>query len=975
MGTFAELNDVLVILKDHSGDPGADVNGDFDISKKWSVIEFKDEFPQSMVITLNASLGRFTTRVPKIQKRDRIYVRITEKNGHITEDVFHVRRRKRKRGTGSAISLVLTCPHQSENLWKKTISFKKRGKRISGNAALALIVSDINAAKGAKDPTIEIPTPFNTITKLGNNLDENTSNNYIFESVKAETAVEETKDIEAQPVEGGGSFAPTYIRYKSKYDHSTGSFLDTVLLQAFEQGFKDDGTGTNTLTNIPTVTLTHPDLGSGSRPNILSLDTNEDPEEGTNLVAIGDKTSGSYTKEWMLYVGAKEVFESARIWSPTANYKPGHLVVAPVAGTYEAIANSTNTPPPNASHWIQRFFEISATHNPLTTYLKNSLVKFNDIAYKSLQDGNLGKEPGKEITFWRRISFAPTREYSELTKDKAQYWINGLAGAKFAATNNSRSAMIDPNVVIDDPLHPRIPVRLVTTDPINIPAEHEIGGNIPDAYLILVIDPTTGIETGTGDFAGSDSSGVPFAGNVAEYVDVNLDGTGFWRVFKGNKTKDDQEIFDWEETISWVKNPCVAVFTLGIPDQFIDGNGNCITFPIPGPGTRSTVWVKGAYRLSELIGVGKVGAFVTDGQFECVHSVKWDSINLRIDLGNEKIIEEFRSDTSAVFVKSAPLDVTRIFPFYVGFNFWSLVPLTSNAIPFGAVVAGERIKLPTLDLNNMDLTHNAKSEWFGPDVEDYYPFQAILAWLRLSINDQILGFLDDLDADFVLGIYMYDRQMNGMVVEFTHARNGKTLPMEGLLSRLKPFQGVPGTSAFFAAAEPSGVVAFDPTEFLFGGIYTRDSFDKQGRYLGIRSRFLNKSEMKMSIDAWRFAKPLVATNVDEPNAKPDFNIEPQKFQKQSITNYAQLKNFILGLEKFVNFDRREFNVEITNGRRINWGDPVYLTDTEALDDADDSLPNTVKVVADGITFSLSKTKKGPAGLKKFVRLVRRNYPT
>lgn len=974
MGTFAELNDVLVILKDHSGDPGADVNGDFDISGKWSTIEFKDEFPQSCKISFNTHLGRFQTRTPKIKKRDRIYVRITEKNGFITEDVFHVRRIKRKRGPGQAISLVVTCPHQSEHLWKKTISFKKRGKRISGNRALELVVSDINANKGAKDPTIEIPAVFDTVNKFGNNLDAETSNNYIFESARAETAIEEIKDIEAQPIEGGGSVAPTYIRYKSKYDHSTGNFLDTVILQAFEQGFKDDGFGN--FTNIPSVTLIHPDLESGDRPNILSLDTDEDPEEGTNLVAIADKTSGSYLKEWMMFVGAREVFDSARPWSATGKYKPGHLVVAPSGGTYEAINNSINTQPPNASHWVQRFFEKPALYNAVTVYIKDSLVRLNDIAYKSLTSPNQGNEPGISTDDWIRVSYAPTVDYSPMTKDKAQYWVNALAGARFATTNNSKTAMIDPNVVIDDPLHPRMPVRVAGTSPASIPLDHKIGTIIiPDAYMILVIDPNTGIEMGVGEFAGSDASGVPFAGNIAEYVDRDLDGTGFWRVFKGLQTKDDQEIFDWEESDSWVKNPCVATFTLGIPDQYVDGNGDCVLFPSGGVGSRSAVWVKGAYRLSELIGVGKVGAFFTGAAFECVHSVKWDSINSRIDMGNERIIDEFGSNTSAVFIKSAPLDITRIFPFYVGFNFWSLHPLTGNSLPFGPVVAGEKIKLPTLDLNNMDLTHDAKSEWFGPQVEDYYPFQALLTWLRLSINDQILGFLDDLDADFILGYYMYDRQMNGMVLEFTHSRNGVTLPAEAQLSKLKPFQGVPGTSSFFAAQEPSGIVAFDPTEFLFGGIYTRDSFDKQGRYLGIRSRFLNKSEMKMSIDAWRFAKPLVATNVDEPNNKPDFNIEPQKFQKQSITNYAQLKNYILGLEKFVSFDDRKYTVEVTNGRKIRWGDPVYLTDTEAIDESDDSLPNTVKVVADGITLSLSKGKVGPGGIKKYVRLARRLFPT
>ncbi|KKM73094.1 hypothetical protein LCGC14_1413950 [marine sediment metagenome] len=967
MGKVAVVHDALVILKDH----GADV----DISAKAVVIEFKDAFPQSCRIVLNARKGRFLTINPKIKKRDRIYVRIIEKGGKVTEDVFHVRKIKRKRIPGVGLGLELFCPHQSEHLWKRTISFKGRGKRISGNAALALIVKDINANKGASDPTIEIVTPFDVTKKLGNRFDPNTTNSYVFESAKAETAIEELKDIEAQPVEGGGSLEPMYVRYKSKYDHATGNFLDVVQLQAFEQGFK--GIGGVIFRNIPTVTLKHTG-GSTPRPGFLTLVSDEDPEEGTNLVAIGNKTTGSFTKEWMLYFGAKEVFDSARAYNNSATYKRGSLVVGPNGATYEAKQTTTGDDPPNGSFWEARLFEKPADFSGATTYLADDLVKLNDIAYKSLSGGNLNNDPETNPTLWRRINFAPTVDYSPLTKDKAQFFINALAGARFATTNNFKTAMIDPNVVIDDKLHPRMPVRLVVTNPTSIPIDHKIGTTrIPDAYMILVINPATGVEEGFGDFAGNDASGVPFAGNVAEYVDRNLDGTGFWRVFKGKQTLQDQEIFDWDDSNSWVKFPCVPTFIGPIPSQFVNQNGDCITFPLLEPGTRETIWVKGAYTLSELLGVGKVGVFRVGRQFECVHSVKFDTANSRIDAGNEEIIDELESATSAFFIKSQPraLDGSSN-TFYVGLNFWSLHPLTSNSLPYGVVNAGEKINLPTMDLNNMDLTHKGISEWFGPGVEDYYPLQALTMWMRLSIRDLFLGFLDDLDADFVIGTYWVDRQMNVMLVEEPVKRNNKTLGYTANLNKMKPFQGVPGTSAFGIQADnPSGVVAFDPTEFLFGGIYTRDSFDKQGRYIGIRSRFLNKDTMKMSVDAWRYSKPLVATNIDQPGNKPDFNIEPMKFQKTSISLYGTLKNFILGIEQFLNFDRRKFTLDVPPGKKIDWGDPVYVTDTQAIDDADDGLANTVKVTADAITITVSKTKNAPAGIKKTIEFVRRLYAT
>ena len=179
----------------------------------------------------------------------------------------HVRTIKRIRGKGKALSLQVTCPHQSENLWKKTVSYKRRGKRISGNRAIEIIASDLNANKASTDPTIEIPT-FDPVTKTGNRFDKNTANNYFFDAVKVDSAIQEIKDIELQPVEGGGSFEPMYFRFVSKYDHSTGNFLDIVLVQAFEQGYQDDGGGN--FVNIPNVTLTHPKLGSGNRSAFIA---------------------------------------------------------------------------------------------------------------------------------------------------------------------------------------------------------------------------------------------------------------------------------------------------------------------------------------------------------------------------------------------------------------------------------------------------------------------------------------------------------------------------------------------------------------------------------------------------------------------------------------------------------------------------------------------------------------------------------
>ena len=87
---------------------------------------------------------------------------------------------------------------------KQTIS--KPGRRSSGLDAMTDLVNQMNTNRGSSDPDIEIVEPFNITTKIGNNLDPGTTNDYIFESIKAKTAIDEIIQREGTPTEVGGSF-------------------------------------------------------------------------------------------------------------------------------------------------------------------------------------------------------------------------------------------------------------------------------------------------------------------------------------------------------------------------------------------------------------------------------------------------------------------------------------------------------------------------------------------------------------------------------------------------------------------------------------------------------------------------------------------------------------------------------------------------------------------------------------------------
>jgi len=957
-----------VCITQHVSEYGADDNGDVDISNKWVTIEHSDEVPQSLKITLNAKDGRHMTKSIIVKKFDRIYYQYTDNLGRITKDVFHVRTIKRKRGLGRGKLLELFCPHQTENLWKKTISFP--GRKNSGDQALQTIVRQLNANKAVDDPTVELPTPFNITTKVGSRFSTASANDYIFESVKLKQAFDKLRDIEQQPEEGGGRFEAMYVRFVSKYDHTTHTDLDTVQIQAFEQGFTQNGSSFN---NTPKVTLLWDTIESGNRPNILDLDTNEDPPKATNIIAIGQKKSGSYPVEHQKFTAAKEVFDTAKVFSSTITYSKGNLVIGSDGLTYESTTNNnTNNPPPDALNWIQRTFTKPLEWFVGGLFNENAVIRFNDIAYKSIQlhTGDLTNRPPND-DFWVRVYWAPTVDYSPLTKDVAQYWINAMAGAQYANTLGGNTAIIDKNCIIKDENHPRDPVRILGESPDDIPASHKVDGNIPNGYKMLVVDKNaiagTATDSGTGEFSGNDPQGVPFAGNIAEYRDPNEDGTGTWFVFLVNQI--DSEIVDWDESESWIKDPCQEL--LNTTTNVCQNNN------------RATTWKRGAYKIPFNINLitGDIVQFESDALFECFHPVAFDAGAGRVKVVNTKISADDTSETSAVSIRCEllePLGTDRFDPgYFVGANFWSLIPLTTNNVPYGlspAPIVGEKIKLSIFDFYNMFKTHENKEEWFGPQVEDYYPIQSWAFFEKFIFSRNILGTILP-EGDYTMEMWFADQRHNVVTIEFPHSRNNVSLEQDNDTVKMKEYFGVPGVSVVFNKKEPEKINVFQQREWQFGGIETRDSFDTQGRFKGNGSRFSGMNFLELILDSFRMKKPLVATNVDEPTAKPNRNIEAPRQTYDGIIIYSQLKNLVLGLSKLFGFERKEITHKRKAKNDLQFGDPVFTKDTQAFSEEDDgSNSNTILAVVNRIVTTHSKPIDGPGGSSQELDLITRLFP-
>jgi len=968
MGLLEGLTNVLLILKDH----GADV----DLEDFWVEIEFDDTIQPSMILTLNAKLGKFLTTAPLIQKYDRIYLEITDKNDNVLKEVFHVKEIERLRQPLKGQQLRLICPHQSSNLWKRTISFTLNG--ISGSQALDEVIRQLNLPEniGNNDPTVFSPSTFDITTKTGNNLSKNTTNFYKFEVEKPESIFREIGRIEALPVSGGGAEQPPTIRFTSKYDHSSGDFLDEVVLQAYAQGFNDNG---GQFTNIPNVTLKH-GVQTDTTTNTLVNTSNETPELSTNIKIVCNNNAGTYPTNYAKFVSAKFVFDNTQFWNADADYIFGDRVQIDNL-VYECIADNTNQQPPSESFWIVRPFEIPPQWNNVTNYLINATVTNNNIVYKSLLNGNSGNEPGLDPDLWTRLNFLPGSEYSSLTQgDKGlQNWVNGLGGAKHAATHNNRTAMIDPNEIIFDSLHPRTYVRFVGSSFDDIPSIYFQGGVIPDGFRVLVATPTytaTGgtavIESFGSVFGGNDINGIPFAGNVAEFrADPTNPIVGRFIVLNRKDMPQDQEIYDYDEGLSWIKNPCTGLLS------FVDQSGVCTI------GSRDAGFITGNYGLFEIPGVGSVGSFSQDKQFSCVHSVRWNDTLGHIDIFHRKLTDIDTNEDSGIVITSDPTEQQApapVNPLYVGFNNWVLQPASSNNIPFTSVSTGEFLANGTLDLNNMYKTTKGDVEWFGPASEDYL---ALNAWAMIFYFFEDVNVVqNNQEGDYTITFRMVDRNDQTMLIDITQTKDGDIVPVSFNLPG-KSYKGVTGDAFFFKSTEPDPSNAFNPLEVIKMAIYPKDAFDKQGRYKaasafaldpGLRNRFFDAELLEMGIDAFRAIKPLFVTNVDEPNNKPARNVEGGLKRFKEIINYAQAKDLVLGLEKYENFQRQEFKITVSGRCDIKHGDPVYYTDTEQVDDTTDSLDNTLKMVVLKNVITLNKTPEGEAGFRNKFHIATRVWP-
>ncbi|MCH7770588.1 MAG: hypothetical protein IIA49_06170, partial [Bacteroidetes bacterium] len=442
-------------------------------------------------------------------------------------------------------------------------------------------------------------------------------------------------------------------------------------------------------------------------------------------------------------------------------------------------------------------------------------VKHKTLIYESAlkHTSSSANEPDTSggLSVWLLRTFSPTVDYSPQTKDKAVDWLTFMAGWRHAETSGStKCAILDHNCIIKGDTngkHRRTIVDGVYTDPVALPIEFKkvVGvTRVPiDGAKILVAG------TGTGLFSVTDPNGKDFDNAIAKFIDPLGTGSfGHWEVWR--TAQDDDEIIDREFGDSWTYQPCNNIAL----------DGTCA-------GSRQTGWVKGSYTASlDLFGVVATVGFTANGDFDCIHPIKRNSGTGVIEFGNEKLVADDTSGTSAIFVNFAPLSDDR--QKFFGLNFgWPAARHGITTSTWGSATIGEQITLTKLDFKNMHQTHTGARNWFGEEVEDYFPIRGF-AFFELLEEFFIIG-QKKTEGNYKVRIWLVDENDNMIELPYSHGKNGVTSPQNIPIGKAKTFRSLPGVSSFIRAKEPEILDVFDWEKVVFGGIESVDSFDGDGR--------------------------------------------------------------------------------------------------------------------------------------------------
>jgi len=539
-------------------------------------------------------------------------------------------------------------------------------------------------------------------------------------------------------------------------------------------------------------------------------------------------------------------------------------------------------------------------------------------------------------------------DYSPFTNFRNDAWKNSGANQSGTQLDDPPSftslQVFDGNLVFQDGNRIRTWVHTDATNPASISANYKYTGNFYRGFRNLVNG------TGVGDFAS-------FSNEVVEFT-----GTA-WRKFRTTGTDD----------------LCAVRFSS-------IGGGSAIVFEKNSGGT----WVD---------------VSATDQTQDCFHAVfqitNTQGWNNKLDGAggdygdNSAVRYEFRYSKSDL----TTLNASKYYRIGAWVNMEiPFSPSSFNGETIGNIFGNNATKREpvTLDINNMHLSPSGKVGFNNNEAKEKGPLEGIKFANTFSWRYQKDGSGSFVNAgNFKCKCFIFDTSDNVDAADFTIPVNGLWEEIFIPWSQFKPYRGrLP--IAFGNLSQNiflQGIEILNRFEFknikLICWQWT-GPYDSDGRYFPIIKQdivlpsledillglVVDGYNIKWDIDVLNFPKPILSitspqTGGGERALFPEFNERP------FITNHYQNDQANLADNEISRFRLKEFEVTTIGATDIKLFDTFFLNDPILVNDADtrtaDSggTPNTIRLVAKKIKYTIDKFPQGPGGFLRTITGVKR----
>ena len=743
-----------------------------------------------------------------------------------------------------------------------------------------------------------------------------------------------------------------YNRWNQQLDKLGGSVANGGVLDYFDCGFETSGVnaieialfsqGSRTIdldddANIPT-------LSQSLEVNIGSTDVGIAAATATQVAAWGSQTHGSLPTGHSKYASGVDQFIFRPLWDE----------------------------------------DIS--------YLEDSLVKYIDNKHYQANTDIIGTPPFTNPASsgdWDQIDmkiFGDTIQYSEWTDDKVKEWANCGADPSSVSQVNEvvtsiGACMVDCNIVILDNTVDakffRTWADFIATDDstLSVAANNWAYSGQTNQFPVgrRVFINGTGLET----FSGTDSNGIAFSNNIAEW------GGEEWivkyRPADTGTDLDNMQVMVWDEAVLYSFDQGAGTWSILGGDLYTD----CIH-------KYDTISSAESYdpkpAETDSTNHPDVTADGTPFDTNIFSSIKC----------SYKILQTYDDRTTAGsttplgdYFKKGAWVVWRI-PFSPN-NYGTSVTVGNLFGTDTPAVGEENLQPSFLDTQNMSHTSRGGVGYNQVTSEDLGQLQEIVT--NITVENLTVGGVK-LDGITTVRCWMIDRYDNTVFFDIEIPFVDVSYPVKIPFSSFKIYRGKKpryfnltgnNIASLVLPQELEIVNRFAFREIQIIGWQIQDFYDEFGRYapdivgdaldFNIDNTSLAKiigGTLSLTIDDYHFTKPLLAiARLDtERNLEAEFRKRPHIITFQQLLNDANTE-----LEK-EQFQLKEFQIETAGSElfALKFGDSFFFANDELVNDQDDSTDPTakkIKLVAKHIQYNLTAPGTGEGGFTRSITSVKR----